>query len=696
MPSAEVLPDVPALLVTAPDAERLRLIHQAGEDELQEDCARWAKGVWETAALASCWREGWTRVERRDWTKVFSIYFFEELKHTQPVSNIFVATMLAKIDTKIDAVPARVVDELERRGMGASKLRLLPPEPMRFTGRGPQLAWLRLKLAPGRRALLYGEPGTGKSTIAEHAAWMFADSFENVVFQACGDRPVAVIADELLRRLGVDTSTLAPDAKAGAVRARLAGRSLLLILDDVWHEDSAQLLIGSPAAILLTSRRNGALETAAVDSQAVGGFTPEEAEAFLRESIDARFHSRMDDLLRFADEMERHPYAMAAFAGLLRKNQQPVADALASVRRRALRDGRFDLPALLDAAVAARSDQARVLLRAVAVCAKEGVWLEFAAAVAGMTADTAVEELVGVSLLRVNDREAQVFSLHALLHARLRETNSDSLRRRHAEVFSDWLSRWEEEWRRCVRVVGEAEEVLGYWDVVDYARSFGGTAGLVFSLGLRTGLLGAAHAAMVAAEMRYGRLGNRAGLAVSWGNQALIMRAWGKLDGAMELHKKEEALCEQLGDRAGLQRSWGNQALILQTWGKMDDGMALHKKEEAMCEELGDRAGLQSCWGNQAVILKAWGKLDEAMALHKIEEAVCEELGDRAGLGRSLTNQASIHHLRGEVEWRRTKLKHARNLFAAVGMAQELELVTRALAECVEFDPGQGDRYLSR
>ena len=68
-------------------------------------------------------------------------------------------------------------------------------------------------------------------------------------------------------------------------------------------------------------------------------------------------------------------------------------------------------------------------------------------------------------------------------------------------------------------------------------------------------------------EAHHEELGNKDGLQVSYGNQALILKAWGQLDEAMELHKKEEALCEELGNKDGLQVSYGNQAGILQALG---------------------------------------------------------------------------------------------------------------------------------
>jgi hypothetical protein len=68
----------------------------------------------------------------------------------------------------------------------------------------------------------------------------------------------------------------------------------------------------------------------------------------------------------------------------------------------------------------------------------------------------------------------------------------------------------------------------------------------------------------------------------------------------MALYKKQEALCRELGDNDGLQRSYGNQALILQAWGRLEDAMALFKKQETLCLEGGNRSMLAHCywmWG---------------------------------------------------------------------------------------------------
>jgi tetratricopeptide (TPR) repeat protein len=113
----------------------------------------------------------------------------------------------------------------------------------------------------------------------------------------------------------------------------------------------------------------------------------------------------------------------------------------------------------------------------------------------------------------------------------------------------------------------------------------------------------------------------------------LILKAWGQLEEALALHKKEEAICLELGSKDGLQASFGNQAVILTAWGRLEEALALNKKKEAICLELGNKDGLQRSYGNQALILQAWCRLEEALALIKKQEAICLELGQKRDLG---------------------------------------------------------------
>ena len=49
-----------------------------------------------------------------------------------------------------------------------------------------------------------------------------------------------------------------------------------------------------------------------------------------------------------------------------------------------------------------------------------------------------------------------------------------------------------------------------------------------------------------------------------------------------------------------MQRSYGNQAGILKAWGRLEEALALLKKQEALCLELGTQRDLAYCywqWG---------------------------------------------------------------------------------------------------
>src|SRR5208337_1973204 len=70
----------------------------------------------------------------------------------------------------------------------------LPPEPEDFVGRAEALGKLyALVVEKQGRALLHGEPGSGKSTLALKLAWQTQGAFDALVFQLCGQRPVAAI-----------------------------------------------------------------------------------------------------------------------------------------------------------------------------------------------------------------------------------------------------------------------------------------------------------------------------------------------------------------------------------------------------------------------------------------------------------------------------------------------------------------------
>ena len=122
-----------------------------------------------------------------------------------------------------------------------------------------------------------GMAGIGKTTFAVHAAHRLAASFPDGQFflplhaHTPGQQPVdpAGALASLLLTAGVPAAQIPPgtDARAARWRDHLAGKKVLLVLDDAaGHEQVRPLLPGGPGSlVLITSRRRlAALEDAAV------------------------------------------------------------------------------------------------------------------------------------------------------------------------------------------------------------------------------------------------------------------------------------------------------------------------------------------------------------------------------------------------------------------------------------------------
>ncbi len=189
-------------------------------------------------------------------------------------------------------------------GAAAAAMRTLPRDIGSFTGREDELARLLRSLAstddgvgPAGIHAIDGMAGIGKTTFAVHAAHRLAGSFPDGQFfvplhaHTPGQRPVdpADALASLLLTAGVATHHIPPglEARAGRWRDHIAGRKILLLLDDAaGHEQVRPLLPGTPGSlVLITSRRRlTALEDATVIS--IDTLAPADAASLLARLAD--------------------------------------------------------------------------------------------------------------------------------------------------------------------------------------------------------------------------------------------------------------------------------------------------------------------------------------------------------------------------------------------------------------------------
>ncbi|RKR92938.1 DNA-binding SARP family transcriptional activator [Micromonospora pisi] len=149
---------------------------------------------------------------------------------------------------------------------------LLPPDIVDFTGRRAELEQLHAALVPGgedpgtslRVVTITGMGGVGKTTLAVHAAHRVGDTYPDgqlyASLRGTDPRPVEAgdVLARFLRALDVDERAIPFDLteRADAYRSRLAGRRVLVVLDDAADESQIRPLLpgdGSCAAVV-TSR----------------------------------------------------------------------------------------------------------------------------------------------------------------------------------------------------------------------------------------------------------------------------------------------------------------------------------------------------------------------------------------------------------------------------------------------------------
>jgi tetratricopeptide (TPR) repeat protein/transcriptional regulator with XRE-family HTH domain len=188
--------------------------------------------------------------------------------------------------------PARAAFEVAARGGGAggaaAATRTLPRDTASFIGRGAELGQLSGPGAAGGIYTIGGMAGAGKTAFAVHAAHQLAPQFpDGQVFlplhgHTPGQQPVqpAEALASLLQTIGVAPRQIPAglEARAGLWRDHLAGKRLLLLLDDATGSDQVRPLLPGTAGclVLITSRRH---LTALEDARPVSIDTLPEPEA---------------------------------------------------------------------------------------------------------------------------------------------------------------------------------------------------------------------------------------------------------------------------------------------------------------------------------------------------------------------------------------------------------------------------------
>ncbi|MEU2309382.1 AfsR/SARP family transcriptional regulator [Streptomyces misionensis] len=574
--------------------------------------------------------------------------------------------------------------------------RQLPPQLTYFTGRDEQVRQLGAALtgiaSPGHQAThavnLFGQGGVGKTSLAVHVAYeLMQEHFPDgqLYYDLHGSQPAPVaparVLDHFLRVLGVPPPGIphGVDERAAMFRSCVAGRRMLLVLDDAADEDQIQPLLpgGQQCAVIVTSRTP---QTGLPSLQKVrlDVLTVQDAVELLERIVgDNRVGADSAAATSLVRSVEGLPLALSIVGARLAAAPNRTVSTMAQ----RLHDDRRSLDELVHGSQSVRSsiasayrglpERLRNLLSLLSLFDMETIpgWMAGVVLEVGprealdlMDEAAACQLLLPVGVEPTNDPH---YRFHNLTRLFLRETASRFAPERSQEVVrrvvGAWLSLVEQAHRQLyggnfTLVRGEsprweppavlARQVLAdplHWmDVersgllaaVGHAAAYGFDE-LCWELAINLVTLFEArfyrddwresHETALEMVMRTGNVRGEAALRCSLGSLYITQR---RIDRAKPQLEKALPLFEGLRDSDGTALTLRNLALCLHIQGAFDEALDAYRRAAELFLVVGDPIGQAHVWVNMAKVYTISGSSQTAERLLTDALRICDEVGN--------------------------------------------------------------------
>ncbi|MFI5585410.1 BTAD domain-containing putative transcriptional regulator [Amycolatopsis sp. NPDC051758] len=513
----------------------------------------------------------------------------------------------------------------------------LPYDVPDFTGRAAEVAGALEALRGGRPVVVDGMAGAGKTAfavrVAHRAAREFPDGqlFVDLHGHTPGRDPLPAEAAlaALLLQLGVPASRQPDglDERAALWRSRVAGRRLLVVLDNAAHAGQVVPLLPGDrgAGVLVTGRRR----LAAVDGAlalCLDVLPPAEAEALFGAAAGGRSGAGVARLCGYL------PLALRIAAARLQARPQWTVDdlvaRLGSERSRLgeLRAGGRDVAAAFSLSYRDLTPAQRRLFRVLGCHPGGDFGAPAAAALYGAgVAETErlLEDLLDVHLLR--QPAPGRYGFHDLLAEHAREAAGPE---EAAAAFERLLDHYRdgefpvaEERANLVAVCAIEGHDEHVWRITDRAVA------ALREQGHRDELTALAHAGARAAD----RLGDPHARQLSLANLTSALWETGRLAEAVDTTAERLRLVRESGDRAAEAAALARMATLHGMLGRYPDAVRLYRQALVLAGETGSHAVAALIWGNLSNVQEVLGQLEDALTSASRARAIRSELGDGEG-----------------------------------------------------------------
>jgi DNA-binding SARP family transcriptional activator/tetratricopeptide (TPR) repeat protein len=586
----------------------------------------------------------------------------------------------------------------------------LPRDVPGFVGRDEVLAGLDAVLAdqdPVRAVVLHGEGGVGKTATAVHWGHRVAEQFPDgelfVDLHGYGPgEPMdsATALEILLGGLGQPAPS-GLDARAALLRSTLAGRRVLVILDNARTEEQVRpLLPGGGSVVVVTSRSRlrGLSAREGAGSVPVTQLTAAAARRMLRDRLRAEVYD--DALLDLLAERCNHlPLALAVAAdhvqqrgvGELRAVVQELEELSDRLDLLELGDASSDLRTVVSWSVDALDEPARRLFQLLGLCPSPLFSSGVAAALSGTPVAAArrlLRRLVDVHLV---EESAGVFRLHDLLRAYAAELVAEAVPAADRWTAEEHLLDWYAQTAVAARIAGAGDDPRIRPDRLD------GVEPLEFADPAAAAEWFASEGRFLAAAVRMAHANGHPRLAAHLAIQLWDdLRSRGAVDEAIDIQRIAIAAAHEAGlpavELVARNQLAGTLASVRDLTGSEEQLTA------AMELSADDLAGELMARLNLAHLKEMQGDYDAAVELNLQTAAICREQGDRSTLAWALNALAVCAARMGDPDGVLAPAAEALAIAEELDDPQQVTVALNALGEAHSLlgDRGAAVSYLER
>ncbi|HEX5293933.1 MAG TPA: helix-turn-helix transcriptional regulator [Streptosporangiaceae bacterium] len=573
-------------------------------------------------------------------------------------------------------------------GMAAAS-RTLPRDVISFADRAGELREVADAAGAGGVCAIGGMAGVGKTAFAVRAAHQLAPLFpDGQIFlplhaHAAGRHPVrpADALASLLQTIGIAPARIpaSPEARAGLWRDRLAGRQLLLLLDDAAGTDQVRPLLPGTGGILvlITSRAHlTALEEARVIS--LDTLPPGDASALLARLAGRPGLVAADPAVaEIADLCGRLPLALCMIGRQLCHHPAwspaAVAADLAAARDRLeyMHAENISVAAAFARSYQDLSASQRRMFRLLGLHPGADTDAPAAAALAGISPGQARRDLEGLYDRYLLTEPAQGrYRFHELIreHARALAAAMDPAEREAA------MTRLLDYYLCAARAAARTLDGPGP------AGPGSPEDGVAWMAAERLNL----HAAALYAASS-GRPEYAVGIATAMHE---FLREQGHWDQAITLDQAALAAARRAGSRpaeAGALLNLGELQFLADDYPAAGANLTA---AEAICRSLGDRAGQAAALTSLSAVQHATGNSNAAVTTLARAVEMYRDLGDGAGQASALTCLGAVQHAAGDdttaaatLAGALDKYRDAGSLPGQAGVLTELGAVQQAVGD---------------